>query len=85
MTPEEKSDFGKVLYILESDPSTGHIGIAETLQIHTKEIREIREEQKKIQERNKVIHRFAVGVAGVFTFVVGKSWSHIVILVKGAF
>jgi hypothetical protein len=85
MTTEENSDLKELLYIVKSDPSMGHIGMAEMLQIHSKDIREIKNDQKKIQERNKVLYRVGVAAGGVITFVVGKSWGNLVVLLKGVF
>lgn len=82
MSEEDKSDLKKLLYHVESDPSTGHIGMAEMQQIHTADIREIKATQKQIQDKHKTLYRFIAGVGGAVTFVVGKSWSNIIGYVK---
>jgi hypothetical protein len=56
---EKKLD--RILFHIESDPSTGHIGMAEQTQINTKDI-------NNIKTRSKV----AVGVAVVLGFLGGN-------------
>ena len=82
MTAEEKKSVDRILFYIESDPSTGHIGMAEMLQIHSKEIQDIRDNQNTIQERNRVLYRVGVTIGGLVTFIVGKSWSSIVMFFK---
>jgi len=56
---EKKID--RILFHIESDPSTGHIGMAEQTQINTKDI-------GNIKTRNKI----AIGVAAVIGFIGGN-------------
>jgi len=56
---EKKID--RILFYLESDDSTGHIGLAEQTQINTKDITEIK-------TRNKIV----IGVAAVIGFIGGN-------------
>jgi len=68
MTREEKKSVDKILFLLESDPKTGHIGIAEQLVIITKRV-------DSIENRHKVIYRVGIVLGGCATFVLGKSWT----------
>ena len=77
MNQQETKAIDRILFHIESDPKTGHVGMAEMLQIHSKEIREIKDNQKSLQDRNKLIHRVGIAFVGVVTFVVGKSWNFI--------
>lgn len=79
---EETQTVGKILFILESDPKTGHIGIAEQLVILTKRVDSIEDNQIKIQERNKILYRVGVAFGGAVAFIIGKSWSSIVLFFK---
>ena len=58
---EQKID--RILFYLESDKSTGHIGIAEQTQINTKEIRQIIETDKVRMGKIGVIG-FVFGIIG---------------------
>ena len=77
MNQKEVKEVAQILFILESDPKTGHIGVAEQLVILTKRVDSIEDNQAKIQDRNKMLYRISVGIGGVLTFVIGKSWSFI--------
>ena len=77
MNQKETKTIDKILFILESDPKTGHIGVAEQLVILTKRVDSIEDNQAKIQDRNKMLYRISVGIGGVLTFVIGKSWGAI--------
>jgi len=67
MTQAEKKSIDKILFLLESDPKTGHIGIAEQLVIITKRV-------DSIENRHKVIYRVGIALGGIATFALGKSW-----------
>jgi hypothetical protein len=82
MNQHEKSDLKKVLYHIESDPKTGHVGIAEKIISIDERVTAIELGQTKIQERNKVLYKVGVTVVGVGTFVIGKSWSAIVAFLR---
>jgi len=56
---EKKID--RILFYLESDDSTGHIGLAEQTQINTKDITDIK-------TRNRIV----IGVAAVIGFIGGN-------------
>ena len=67
MTQEEKKSVDRILYLIESDPKTGHVGIAEQLGLITKRV-------DSIENRHKVIYRVgvlfgAIG-GGVITWVI---------------
>ena len=74
MTQEEKKSVDRILYLIESDPKTGHVGIAEQLGLITKRV-------DSIENRHKVIYRVGIALGGIATFAAGKSWT----LIKGLF
>ena len=82
MNQHEKSDLKKLLYHIESDPKTGHIGMAEKLISIDERVTTIEQNQAKLQERNKVLYKVGVTIIGVCTFVIGKSFNSIVMFFK---
>jgi len=69
---EKKID--RILFYLESDDTTGHVGIAEQTQINTRDISEIKTNEK-------VKTRTAVALGGVAGFVVAN-FGYIIKVIK---
>lgn len=80
MNQNDKID--RLLTHFESDPTIGHIGIGERLEAIDKRVSAIELNQEKLKERNKIMYRMGVGITGIGTFIVGKSWNHIIIFFK---
>ena len=69
---EKKLD--RILFYLESDKSTGHIGIAEQTQINTRDIHEIKTDKK--------ITAGKIGVAGLILGAIGTVLLKILGIIK---
>ena len=85
MTQSEKTDIQKLLFHFESDSKIGHIGIGEQLTNLTDRVDKLTDRVDSIESRHKIIYRVGVGMGGVATFVIGKSWSIILTSVKSIF
>ena len=82
MSATELKAIDRILFHIESDPKTGHIGMSEQLVILSDRVDSIEASQTRIQERNKVLYRVGVAIGGITTFIIGKSWSAILLFFK---